>query len=203
MAAGRQEPCWAAGLAQLCTRPAQACSAWLCHDSEPRRFSTGHQTLPRGPAGAHSWDQQLWWCGHASSLPLLLSSRGQGCQPEPEEQPLLLQLLPPLSPCAKRELLLPDGQLARVGLLLFFTCCVLTVGACLQHSPQTALLTHCGTGLPCSAGNHGLVTLGTPSLPPVAFVGAVVAQRWPVTYSLRDARFFADLFKRLLSGCTM
>lgn len=24
----------------------------LCHDSEPCHFSTGHQTLPRGPAGA-------------------------------------------------------------------------------------------------------------------------------------------------------
>lgn len=30
LAAGSQEPRWAAGLAQLCTSPAQACSAWLC-----------------------------------------------------------------------------------------------------------------------------------------------------------------------------
>ncbi|KAL2299258.1 hypothetical protein Nmel_013908 [Mimus melanotis] len=78
LATRSQEPCWAAGLAQLCTSPAQACSAWLCllpwagpgharelcHNPEPCYFSTGHQTLPRGPAwecqGSHV-DQQLWW----------------------------------------------------------------------------------------------------------------------------------------------
>lgn len=174
-----------------------------CHDPEPQHFSMGHQTLPRAPAGAHTWGQQLWWCGRASSLLLLLSSRGQGCQPEPEEQSLLLQLLPPLSPRAKRELLLPDGQLALTGLLWFFTCCVLAVGP--VHSPAPGLLSwhtewH-SAAMQCQ--EPWTVTLGTPSLPPVVFVGAVVAQQWPVTYSLRDARFFADLFKRLLSRCTM
>lgn len=146
------------------SRPGMCHGCELCYDPEPCHFSTGHQTLPRGPAGAHTWDQQLWWHGRASSLPLLLSSRGQRCQPGPEEQSLLLQLLPPLSPCAKRELLLPDGQLACAGLLRFFTCCVLAVGACLQHSLRTALVLAHGAAQGCRAvlGIHGLSPWGPP-----------------------------------------
>lgn len=167
------------GLWQLGARSLAGLQDWLssapglprhtqpgCAVTEPHHLSTGHQTLP----GAHSWDQQLWWRGRASSLQLLLSSRGQGCQPGPEEQPLLLQLLPPLSPCAKRESLLPGGRLGHVGLLLFFTCCVLAVGACLstahrllswhtaaQGCPAVLGITDChpGNPLPATCGVCG------------------------------------------------
>lgn len=156
------------------SRPGMCHACELCHDPEPHHFSTGHQTLPRAPAGAHAWDQQH---GRASSLPLLLSSRGQRCQPGPEEQSLLLQLLPPLSPCAKRELLLPDGQLACAGLLRFFTCCVLAVWACPQHSLRTALVLAHGVAQGCRAvpGIHGL----SPRGPPPCHLWRVWELWWP------------------------
>ena len=187
----------------------------------------GTEPLPTGPARAQAWDRQLLgshtasWCGRAGSLPPLLSSRGEGCRPGPEERCVFLQLLPPLRPPAKREPLLLAGQPAHAGLLRFFTCCVLAVRACPQRGSgvQPHGLLSPGVwssrGLPCVAGSllrcrePRAVTPGDPLpatrrlrelLPRVA----AVAQRWPLTYSLGDAaQFFADLFKRLLSRCTM
>lgn len=177
LAARSQEPCWAAGWlssAQALPRHAQpgcasrpglgravpmSCAITLTLATSPWGTKPSPGDVPGRCQGPHV-DQQLWWHRPASSLPLLLSSRGQGCQPGPEEQSLLLQLLPPLSSCAKREWLLPDGQLLRAGLLWFFYLLCFSCLGLSAAQPTDCSGTQSGTGLPCSAGNHGLSPWG-------------------------------------------
>lgn len=192
MAFGTREPRWA--LHQPCPGPLSLAVSPVSCAMAPN--------LAASPRGTLTWNQQLWWCGRASSLLLLLSSRGQGCQPGPEEQSLLLQLLPPLSQCQKGIAAAGEAAGTRRTPPDFYLLCFSCWGW-RQHSP--GLLSSCTEQ---QRGCRAVLAImdchpGDPSLPPVPFVGAVVAQRWPVTYSLGDARFFADLFKRLLSRCTM
>lgn len=104
-------------------QPSYASIPALCHGHERCQ---GTKPLHLRPARAHIQHWQLsgsrlvWTCWQPVPL---LSSRGQGCRPGPEEQFLLLQLLPPLTLPARREpLLLPGVCWAPVFYLLCFSC---------------------------------------------------------------------------------
>lgn len=175
----------ASGLSRR-AQPSYASSPGLRCGRELYRFFAGTpnpspRDLPGPRPGTGSFWAPTWHCvcGCASSLPPLLFSRGERCRPGPEEWRLLLQLLPPLRPPARRELLLPAWQPVHAGLLHFFyLLCFSCMGPSAtwqqRAAPRTALLLACGAAEGCrvvpgasyGARSHGPSPLGTLSLPP-------------------------------------